>query len=185
MASLNSPVNVAPGVNGGFSRMTAAAYNAMLLRAAAEQPGAPGSRTGQKGRKGPKRASPEEDLHRLVFDWITAMENIHPVLKFMFHSPNGGARSKGEAGKLRAMGTRKGISDFINPFPNGVWPGFACELKAPKGRLTPEQAEFLQQAHLSGWVTGVCFTLDEFIALTEVYLGLRPSFRNVASIRWA
>ena len=91
--------------------MSAAEYNAHLLA----HPG--GGRRGSHGaahggydasREAPgvarvRRASPEEDLHRQVFGWIFAMQTANPILGYMMHVPNGGARSKGEAGKLKAM----------------------------------------------------------------------------------
>lgn len=181
---------VLPGAP-GFIRMTAAQYNAHLLanpgcgrrgghsaahggygvdtgpelRSVALVLGSPGSRAA--------RASPEEDLHRLVFEWIFAMQSVHPILKFMMHVPNGGVRSRGEAGKLKAMGVRKGVSDVVCPFANDFFKGFACELKAPKGRCTPEQSVFLSKAKSDGWLTAVCFCLDDFIALAQTFLGIR------------
>lgn len=163
--------------------MTAAQYNAHLLAnpGCAKHSGRSAARTGSGYRKGTpgglgevrvRRASPEEDLHRLVFDWIFAMQSAHPVLRFMMHVPNGGVRSKGEAGKLKAMGVRKGISDVICPFTSGSFKGFACELKAPKGRCTPEQTDYLEEAKSDGWLTGVCFSLDEFVVMAQAYLGV-------------
>lgn len=122
-----------------------------------------------------RRKSPEEDLHRLVFDWIFLHEARYPALKYAMHVPNGGARSKGEAGKLKAMGVRKGVPDIINPFPQPGGKGFACELKAPKGKMTPEQDDFLCNAKAQGWITGVCFTLEQFIELITSYLGVRKA----------
>lgn len=188
MASLNH-TKIAPVLPGkaGFVRMTAAEFNAHLLanpesggrgRHGAAHGGygaepaasAQGSVTAKPARA--RRASPEEDLHRLVFDWVFAMEASHPILRYMMHVPNGGARSKGEAGKLKAMGVRKGVSDVTCPFASGPFKGFACELKAPKGRCTPEQSDFLDKSKADGWLTGVCFSLDEFVAMAQSFLGV-------------
>lgn len=148
-----------------FGRMTAAEY---LLFAAQAQ-----AQAAVSGGKRPKRASPEEDLQRSVFEWIFLHEHKYPVLEFTMHVPNGGRRSKGEAGRFKAMGVRKGISDVVNPFPQPGGAGFACELKASKdGRATPEQLKYLKFAKSNGWVTGICFTLDQFIVLIEQYLGV-------------
>lgn len=160
--------------------MSAAEYNAHLLA----HPG--GGRRGSHGaahggydasREAPgvarvRRASPEEDLHRQVFGWIFAMQTANPILGYMMHVPNGGARSKGEAGKLKAMGVRRGVSDVTCPFASGAFKGFACELKAPKGRCTPEQTDYLDKAKSDGWLTGVCFSLDEFVVMAQSYLGV-------------
>lgn len=158
---------VLPGAP-GFMRMSASDFNAHLLA----NPVVSGGNY-SKNKRGPKRASPEEDLHRLVFEWILAMQATHPILKYMIHVPNGGARSKGEAGKLKAMGVRKGVADFICPFQSGPWPGFACELKAPKGLCTPDQEDFLDKAKNDGWITGVCYSLDQFVDMVNLFLGVQ------------
>lgn len=148
--------------------MLAADFNAMLT-AHAGSPLAAGRNVTKKV----KRATPEEDLHRAVFEWIFLNETRYPELQNHMHCPNGGARSKGEAGKLKAMGVRKGVSDVINPFPSAGGAGFACELKAPSKKPTSEQALYLETAASHGWVTGVCYTLEQFVALTERYLGVK------------
>lgn len=160
-----SPLSEKVPAASSFGRMSAAEY---LLFAAKAQ-----AQAAVTGGKRPKRASPEEDLQRSVFEWIFLHEGKYPALEFTMHVPNGGRRSKGEAGRFKAMGVRKGVADVINPFAQPGGAGFACELKAPKGRATPEQAKYLQVAKANGWVTGICFTLDQFIVLIEQYLGVR------------
>lgn len=57
---------------------------------------------------------------------------------FWFHCPNGGARTKAEAGIFKAMGLKAGIPDIMI-----VWRGavFCVELKADKnGRLSVAQS---------------------------------------------
>lgn len=114
----------------------------------------------------------EEVLHRACFDWIFAHESRYPILKFTFHSPNGGRRGKSEAGRFKAMGVRKGVVDIINPFSTDHAPGLACELKAPNGKLTDDQKAFLEVARRDKYVTGVCYTIDEFLVCVHKYLGI-------------
>lgn len=159
-----------------FTRMTAADFNLNYAALHASVSTAKSAvKTSPAVRK--VRKSPEEDLHMAVFEWIFLHETKYPALQFLMHSPNGGGRSKAEAGKFKAMGVRKGVPDIIGPFPQPGGRGFACELKAPgdgktrAGKLTPEQAAYLAHAESQGWVTGVCFTLDQFIALVSIFLG--------------
>lgn len=150
-------------VNGGFGRLTAANYLSMV---------GSGQIAPSVARRKPRRKQPEEDLQRAVFMWVRQSEPLHPALRWFFHTPNGGARSAGEAGKLKAMGVRPGVADVICPFPSGPWHGFACELKAP-GRektLSAEQGEFLEMARESVWLCGVATTLDQFIDLANRFL---------------
>lgn len=161
---------VLPGA--GFGRMSAADY--LVAAKAGALPVRQSGKSRNSVTSGKKRASPEEDLQRMVFDWIFANEHHYPVLKFVMHVPNGGARSKGEAGKLKAMGVRKGVVDILGPFPcPGGGLGFACELKAPGGKPTPDQSEFLEIAKSHNWVHGLCYSFDEFLALISVYLGIQ------------
>jgi len=80
----------------------------------------------------------------------------------VFHVPNGGKRSKTEAAILKGLGVRAGVPDLIL-----LWPGHVAglEMKAPKGKPTPEQEaigeKFIQMGHQ--W--GVARSPEEAIAL--------------------
>lgn len=131
-----------------------------------EQTQRPGTKLG----RGKPRASPEEDLQRATHQWVELNTPRHPILRWMFHAPSGGKRPPGEAGKLKAMGVKKGVADWICPFPSAAARGLAIELKAPNGKPTPEQIAFLQLAQSNGWICAVCTTLDEFVKTTEQFL---------------
>lgn len=118
---------------------------------------------------------PSEDQIQLeCAKWIFELETIYPVLRWMMHVPNGGKRSRGVAGRMHAMGVRKGVVDFICPFPspNGEFAGLAIELKSHNGTLSDEQKSFLKTAAAAGWHTGVARSLEQFIPLVERWLGL-------------
>ncbi|PNG49136.1 hypothetical protein WDL1P2_00467 (plasmid) [Variovorax sp. WDL1] len=73
----------------------------------------------------------EEQIHRACANWVFAHEGTYPFLRWLMHVPNGGLRKRGEAGKMRAMGVRKGVVDWIHPFPSptGRYTGLAIEVK--------------------------------------------------------
>lgn len=73
---------------------------------------------------------PEEALHRAAVAFLRA---ALPAPWFCAHVPNGGGRSKAEAGILKAMGTLAGMPDLLlfGPDRNVV----AIEFKAPPRRL--------------------------------------------------
>lgn len=87
------------------------------------------------------------------------------------HVPNGGKRSKGEAGKLKALGVKPGYPDLTLPRKYGQWSGLAIELKSPTGRVSPEQQEWLDAFKADGYLVGVSRTLEEFLGLLGLYLG--------------
>ena len=87
---------------------------------------------------------PEERVQRELVAYLRA--NL-PKPWLVFHVPNGGGRSKAEAGILKAMGVLAGVPDLlvIGPLPEGTvsfWSDtvaassiVAIELKAPPKRL--------------------------------------------------
>ena len=100
----------------------------------------------------------------------------------LFAVPNGGARSKATAGRLKAEGVVPGVADLIllKPhFRKGVYfsdmiPfdafGLCIEMKTAKGRQSPEQKEWQLNVEKYGYKYAVCRSLDEFMAVVNGYL---------------
>lgn len=154
-----APVNSAAP----FGRVSASEYLALVKGAAAAQ---------SKGVSA-KRETPEEDLQMECASWLFEMEALYPDLEFMFHTPNGGFRSKRTRGRLKAMGTRRGVPDWMLPLPSGRYAGLAIETKAPGGgRLTEQQKGWLNRLGEAGYLTGRATTLKEFQDLVLCYLGV-------------
>lgn len=118
----------------------------------------------------------EDQIHRACADWLFAHEAIYPFLHWLMHVPNGGLRSRGEAGKMRAMGVRKGVVDWILPFPSptGRYTGLAIEVKSHQGTVSDEQQDFLDDAAAAGWLTAVVRSSDEFVKVVEQWIRDRP-----------
>lgn len=102
----------------------------------------------------------------------------------LFAVPNGGARSKAEAGKFKAEGVVAGVADLIllvpkrvkvlSAFPNEAWwhtiPALCIEMKTAKGRQSPEQKAWQAVVEAKGYQYAVCHSLDEFINTVNEYL---------------
>lgn len=100
----------------------------------------------------------------------------------LFAIPNGGARSKATAGKLKAEGVVAGVSDLILMKPHfrqGVYfsdmipldsYALCIEMKTAKGRQSPEQKEWQKKVEEFGYKYAVCRSLDEFMAVVNGYL---------------
>lgn len=153
-------------------RISAADYRDLVAKGTLSWPGSAAS---SKASKGAQRASPEEDLHRSCFEWADLQTPRHPILHYLVHVPNGGARSKGEAGKLKAMGTKPGIPDFILPRARGSWRGLALELKSDTGRLSDDQKFWLRGLEAEGYLVSVCRSLEVFEALVRAFLNGQPA----------
>ena len=81
-----------------------------------------------------------EDREQIaLITWVRLMQTKHPELETIYHCPNGGYRDPRTAAKFKAMGVRAGVWDIFLPCPA---PGLYIEMKAGKGRLTPQQADF-------------------------------------------
>ena len=115
-------------------------------------------------RSAPKRKTEEEDLHRACIELAERMEWKNPILQWLFHCPSGGLRAKGEGGKLKAMGTKKGYPDLTLHHESGPWRGFACELKSSTGRLSAEQKGWLAMFESQRYLVCVHRTLEGFQA---------------------
>lgn len=102
-----------------------------------------------------------------------------PCFGFVHHSPNGGARSVVTGAQMKAMGTRRGFPDLILPIPRGAC-GLALELKAGKGRATPEQADWLRAFEGWGWTVQLCRSAGSVVraVLGHLGYGIEPQFEN-------
>lgn len=120
-----------------------------------------------------RRNKEEEDLQRACVEWAVLHKAKYPILKWLHHSPNGGKRPRGEAGKLKALGVKKGYPDLTIPRKSGKWCGLAAELKSSTGKVSDDQQEWLNAFQEDGWLTGVVRSLDEWIELFEDYANAR------------
>lgn len=116
----------------------------------------------------------EESIHRSCAVWVFAHEPIYPELRWLLHVPNGGKRSRGEAGKMKAMGVRRGVPDWILPFASSRthYAGLAIEIKSAKGSTTHDQDQFLAAAQLQGWLAVVARSVEEFESAVLQWLGI-------------
>lgn len=92
--------------------------------------------------------------------------------------PNGGGRSKAEAGRLKAEGVTKGVSDIFCAMPNGSFHGLYIEMKSATGRVSGEQAAWIEESRMLGYAGAVCRSADEAFDLWRTYNAgceLRPS----------
>jgi hypothetical protein len=106
---------------------------------------------------------PEQNLQIAVVDFLRLA--LVPPATF-WATPNGGLRTPREASLMKATGTRAGVPDLWI-----MWPGNlgGVELKAPKGRLSPEQIEWrgITETNLHRWAC--CRSVGEVITTLETW----------------
>jgi hypothetical protein len=77
----------------------------------------------------------------------------------IFHVPNGGWRTKAEAGRLRSMGVLAGVLDLVLILPFGrsaYW-----ETKTPTGRLSDDQKTIIRSLERLGHQWSVVLSIDD------------------------
>lgn len=106
------------------------------------------------------RNNPEEIIHRAVAAFLRLALMESECL--WWHVPNGGLRSRAAAGRLKAMGTRRGVPDFAFILPGGV--SAFIELKADGG-LSPEQRAFRDDCQRIGAKWAICRSVEDVAAV--------------------
>lgn len=122
---------------------------------------------------------PEDEIQKAVADQLR-MRGTPGVV--WWHTPNGaqlgGKRIKTKGGRsfplqirrLKMLGVRPGVSDIIAIYNGRV---FALELKAPDGRATVEQMQFVSDINAAGGYSCIATGLDQAIKVLESWGLLR------------
>lgn len=97
----------------------------------------------------------EEATHRAIANFLRVSL---PKPWLFFHPPNGSRRGKAEGGVLKMLGMRAGLPDLFVIGPQRV---LCLEVKAPKGSLTPAQADAIEALAACGIPTVVVRSLEE------------------------
>ncbi len=95
-----------------------------------------------------------------------------------YHVPNGEYRSPKTGARLKAMGVQRGVADLCLLIPRGPFQyGMACflELKAAKGRQTPEQRAFMDAVVRGGARYAIAKSPEEARGILEGWGAIRSS----------
>lgn len=107
-----------------------------------------------------------------LFAWAALNVGKYPELQWLHAIPNGGLRDKITAGKLKAEGVRKGVSDVSLPVRRKVFSGLYIEMKKPGGKASKEQIEFGEFVQNQGFLFYVCDNWQYAANIIESYLGM-------------
>lgn len=90
-----------------------------------------------------------------LLQWVQAVGiRRYPELQDLFHVPNGGSRHPAEARRLKEIGTKPGVSDYLLLVPRSGYHGWAGELKrrnATLSAVTKEQWGFINRHRERGY----------------------------------
>lgn len=125
-----------------------------------------------------RRLSIEQQMQIDIIKFCDAKAAGCRELRYLFHTPNGGLRSTAEAGILKAMGVRPGVSDLFLPVPKVnidlgeiVYIGLWLELKKPGEEPTQVQEDWLRDMQTEGHLCRWCESMLEALLYISWYLG--------------
>lgn len=123
-----------------------------------------------------KRAQPEYDAQVRFFVLVEWLAELHPAnageLEDVWATSNGGKRPRGEAGRMRESGQRKGVLDIECLVPRGGAHGLLIEMKSAVGKTTLEQAARMERLQGRGYVVHLARSWQEAGKILCDYLGL-------------
>ena len=108
-----------------------------------------------------------------LFRWAAYAVGRLPELAMVFHIPNGGTRTKSEAGRFRAEGVKAGVPDIFLPVPKDGKHGLYIELKRSRGgTVSKEQEAWIRALSAQEYVCAVCHGHREAIKVITDYMGI-------------
>ena len=125
--------------------------------------------------KGQRRARPrhqESELQRECVKWFRAMYPEDALM--LFAVPNGGGRSRIEAGIMKAEGVTAGVSDLLLLEARGGWGALCIEMKTRDvgSRQRPSQKAWQEATERAGNRYAVVRTFADFRAVVGEYMDL-------------
>lgn len=121
-----------------------------------------------------ERKRPADEEHRIQAACVRWFRAEYPrMVHQLFAVPNGGARSKVTAGKLKAEGVVPGVSDLILLHRNSRYGALLIEMKTARGRQSDRQREWQKAMEENGYRYMVCRSVEEFINAINEYLGTK------------
>lgn len=120
---------------------------------------------------GKSRSKPHDEEHHIQCACVNWFRFQYPEYRsLLFAVPNGGARSKATAGRLKAEGVVAGVADLLLLLPSSGYHGLCIEMKTRTGRQSDLQKEWQAEVEWQGYKYEVCRSLDEFIKTINEYL---------------
>lgn len=108
-----------------------------------------------------------------LFAYAAIQGQTVPAWRNLFAIPNGGARDKVTAARMKAEGVKRGVPDVLLAVPCGPWHGLFIELKRETGgRVSEEQMDWHGRLHMQGYCVQTCKGFVQAKETIENYLAL-------------
>ena len=86
------------------------------------------------------------------------------------HVANERKTSNIQGKRLKAKGVKSGVPDCMIFNSNSVYNGLAIELKIRPNKTSDNQKEWLESLKKQGWLTCVCYCIDDVVKVVKDYL---------------
>lgn len=114
-----------------------------------------------------------------LIDWAERLTPRLPELGLLYAIANAGAGGqRGQAGKMKAEGVKRGVPDLCLPVARGGYHGLYIELKATGGTLSAEQKQWIAGLRGGGYCAEVCVGTVAAAEAIERYLGVPAAERT-------
>lgn len=114
-----------------------------------------------------------------LIEWAANVCPRVPELALLYAIPNGGHRTKGTAGRMKAEGTKAGVPDLCLPVARGGHHGLYVEMKVKGGAVSDKQKHWIARLRDQGYRVEVCWSTEAAARALEDYLGVPPSERTL------
>jgi hypothetical protein len=116
----------------------------------------------------------EHEEAKTLMRLVKLHETANPLLENLFAIPNGGARNKIVAAKLKAEGVKAGVLDYMLAVPVSPHVGLFVELKRMYDSApSPEQRDWIKRLSAVGYRCEVAKGGIEAWKIIADYLGIR------------
>ena len=117
-----------------------------------------------------------------MIKWAKYRAATIPDLRMLVSIPNGGKRDVAAGMKLVSEGLKAGFPDLFLYVARHGYHGLAIEMKRPeikrlykelnqsKGRVRPEQSDWLNRLSEQGYAAVVCYSFEQAKSIIEGYL---------------
>lgn len=110
----------------------------------------------------------EHNLQVAAVNWFRMQ---YPKYRLnLFAIPNGGARHKKTAGKLKAEGVTAGVSDLFLAVPSERSSGLFIEMKVHPNNPTESQIKFGKCMMESGYHFEIIYSFDNFMEVINLWM---------------
>ena len=98
----------------------------------------------------------EHKLQVAIVKWLDFTQDF-----YYFAIPNGGARHRLVAIKLKMEGAKAGVADMFWMVHNKNWKGIFVEVKIDKGKQQPNQKSFENICYCSGYYYAIVKSIED------------------------